>query len=197
MTRHPAPAPPYLGPARHHGDNTNKPIHRIVIHSAVAECRPGMARIIARYFKTTDRKASAHYVVDSHEVVQVVYDGTVAFHAPPNRHSIGIEMCDNPVPVPGKTLRSAARKVWRWRSANHKRMLNNTARLTAELCAAYGVPVQFLTPAALRNGRRGITTHANVSSAWGQTSHWDPGFWPKRRFMRKVRKHYRQIVGAP
>src|SRR5690242_9963958 len=119
----PAPAPPYLGPASHHGDDDNKPIRRIVLHSTVSPCVPGGARAIAGYFRSPTAGGSAHYVVDPAEVVQVVYDSTVAYHAPPNQHSLGIEMCDMP----------DAKSKLRWRDQRHRAMLDRVAHLTAQL----------------------------------------------------------------
>ena len=88
---YPAPNPPYLGPAKFHGGATNKPIDRITLHSTVGPTKAGSARGIAAYFRdTVTRPSSAHYVVDAAEVVQVVFDPVVAYHAPPNEHSIGV-----------------------------------------------------------------------------------------------------------
>jgi N-acetylmuramoyl-L-alanine amidase CwlA len=177
------PAPPYLGPASFHGGADNKPIRRIVIHSTVSPCVPGGARAIARYFRSPQARGSAHYVVDPVEAVQVVYDSVVAYHAPPNQHSIGVELCDMPTNT----------NKLRWKGANHRAMLDRAARLTAQLCVAYGVPMRFRNAAQLRAGRWGVTTHHEVSQAFGQSTHWDPGAWPRRRFMRKVRRYARQL----
>lgn len=195
------PSPPYLGPPRFHGGANNKPVDRVVIHSTVSRCERGGARAIARYFRdTVTRPSSAHYVVDPGEVVQVTYDSVEAYHAPPNLHSLGIEMCDMPGPLPGDgpgtAAWRAARRVWRWRRLEQKLMLRRTARLTAQLCLAYDVPVAFLGPRQLRAGKRGVTTHNNVSRAWGQSDHWDPGFWPRRKFMRMVQAEADKIRKA-
>jgi hypothetical protein len=107
-------------------------------------------------------------------------------------------MCDMPGPVPNAKEFSArwnaARRSWRWARKEQMLMLRRTARLTAELCAAYDVRVTYLGPRALRAGRRGITTHANVSAAWRQSTHWDPGFWPRYHFMNLVRREYAAIT---
>lgn len=179
----PAPSPVYLGPAAHDSGPGNKPIHRIVLHSTVSDCEPGGARNIASYFRSENAGGSAHYVVDPGETVQVVFDDTVAWHAPPNRNSLGVEMCDRPHPT------SKAR----WSDENHKAMLKRTARLVAELCLAYDVPPWHRSALALRLGRRGVTTHAQVSKAFAQSSHWDPGAWPRFRFMRSVRAEIKNI----
>ena len=154
-----------------------------MLHSTVSPCVPGGAEDVARYFRSADAGGSAHYVVDPSTVVQVVYDSTTAYHAPPNQHSIGIEMCDMP----------SATTAARWDDANHRLMLNRVALLTAQLCLAYGVPVAYRSARGLKRGQHGVTTHHQVSVAFGQSTHWDPGKWPRRRFMRKVRRNVRQL----
>ena len=200
MPRPPAPDRPYTGPPSKSTTGDNKPIDRIVVHSTVSPCEPGGARNISRYFRSPQAGGSAHYVVDPQEAVQSAWDSVICWHAPPNRHSIGVEMCDIPGPVPGDNVstarRKAMRRVWRWRRDNQLAMLRRTARLVAELCAAYGVPPRFLDAAALRKGQRGVTTHAQVSKAWRQSTHWDPGWWPRYRFMRWVRADHKRIMAA-
>jgi hypothetical protein len=192
-----APSPLYIGPPRNYGPQTNKPIHRVVIHSTVSPCEPGGARAIARYFQTTTRDASAHYITDPGETIQGLFDSWVGYAAPPNEHSLHVEMCDIPGPVPndkpGSARWKALRRVWRWVRPNQRAMLRRTASLTARACLAYDVPIKWLTAADLRAGRRGITSHANVSKAWGQTTHWDPGWWPRVRFMRLTRRYAREL----
>lgn len=194
MNRPPAPAPPYIGPPNHHGPRTNKPIRHIVIHSTVSPCEPGGARKIARYFRQTDRFASAHYIVDPGEVIQGLGDSWVGYAAPPNEHKLHVEMCDMPGPVPPLPLRAIRRRSWRWNRREQQQLLERTARLTGELCAAYGVPPWFRGVRDLRAGRAGVTTHDCVSRAFGQSSHWDPGWWPRWRFMRLVRVHYKRAM---
>lgn len=177
------PAPEYLGPAAHTSGSGNLPIRRIVIHSTVSPCQRGGARDIATYFRGKSAGGSAHYVVDPGEVVQVVGDSVIAWHAPPNQHSIGVELCDMP----------DAKTAKRWNDLEHRMMLKRAARLVAELCLAYDVRPWFVTVAGLRLGRTGVTTHANVSQAFRQSSHWDPGAWPRLRFMRMVRAEVKAI----
>lgn len=188
------PSPPYIGPPAHHSGNGNKPILRIVIHSTVSPCVRGGARSIANYFRSRSAGGSAQYVTDPYETIQAAYDSVVCWHAPPNPNTLGIEMCDIPGPVPGDkpgtAAFKAAKRAWRWNRKEQRLMLRRTAKLTAELCLAYDVPVRFLSPTVLRReGTRakGITTHANTSLAFRQSTHWDPGFWPRRWFMKLVR----------
>lgn len=195
----PPPDPPYEGPAAHTSPGPNLPATRVVIHSTVSPCEPGGRHDIARYFRSEASGGSAHYVTDPVGVVQVVGDHTIAWHAPPNPHSLGIEMCDIPGPVPGDNLPAATvkalRHAWRWRRPNQDAMLHVTAQLAAHLCASYGIPPRYVGARALRAGQgHGVTTHAAVSRAFGQSTHWDPGFWPRRRFMRLVRRYHRELV---
>lgn len=196
-TTYPPPAPPVVGGhPRHHSGRGNHPINRIVIHSAVIPCEPGRARQLGSWNASGATRGSWHYAVDPAETIQCSYDSYICWHAPPNSHSIGIEMADLPSPWPTSRPRGWFRALalrWRWRGTNHRRMLDRTARLTAELALAYDIPIVWLRPRDLSAGRRGITTHAQVSAAWRQSSHWDPGAWPRRRFMRLVRTHADQI----
>lgn len=198
MTRISPPAPVYLGPPAHSTAGHNKPIHRVVIHSAVCPCAPGWAQKIAQYFRHPSAGGSAHYVTDPSEEVQAAWDDVICWHAPPNQNSIGIEMCDTPGPLPydsrGSAAWKAAKRVWRWRKPEQQQMLRRTARLTAQLCLAYDVPIQFIGVRKLRRGEHGITTHANVSKTWHQSTHWDPGFWPRRRFMKMVRVEAKKLI---
>lgn len=180
-----APAPAYLGPARRSSAGENKPIKRIVIHSTVSATKAGGARDIAAYFRGPNAGGSAHYVVDPYEVVQVVFDSVIAWHAPPNANSLGVELCDFPAP--------GSKGMKRWRDAEHRLLFRRAVDLVAQLCLAYDVPPWFVGPIGLRLGRKGVTTHAAVSTAWRQSTHWDPGAWPRRAFMRAVRKRISEL----
>lgn len=197
MSKIQPPAPPYVGPPAKHSGTGNKPVTRIVIHSAVMPCEPGRARQLGAMNREGSGGGSWHYATDPGETLQCSYDSVVCWHAPPNGHSIGIEMADWPGPVPGERRGTARwkslKRSWRWARRPQQQMLRRTAVLTAHLCVAYDLPTRFLGPKALRAGRRGITTHANVSAAWRQSSHWDPGWWPRYSFMRQVRRHAKRL----
>lgn len=199
MNRIPAPDPPYEGPAAHTSEGPNLPATRVVIHSTVSPCVAGGRHAIAAYFRSEASGGSAHYVCDPVGTVQVVYDHVIAWHAPPNPHSLGIEMTDTPGPLPGDrfipAVWKAARRSWRWRRPEQQAMLHVTAQLTAELCLAYNIPTVYVGARALAAGRgHGVTTHAQVSRAWHESTHWDPGFWPRRRFMRLVNRYAHELI---
>jgi N-acetyl-anhydromuramyl-L-alanine amidase AmpD len=149
----------------------------IVIHDMEMTEEHDTAERCARFFATTDRKASAHYNVDDDSIVQSVRENDIAYHAPPNTHSIGIEHAG-----------FARQSRDQWLDPYGVRMLTRSAGLMAELLDKYDLPTEFLGPDELRAGGRGVTTHANVSKAWGQTSHTDPGpDFPIAWYMDRVR----------
>lgn len=192
-------SPPVIdgSPAKHSGLTGNRPIKRIVIHSAVMPCEPGRARQLARMNSEGLGGGSWHYAVDPEETFQTSYDSVVCWHAPPNPHTLGIEMADNPRPWPtGKrtqTWWNKLKKVWRWADKNHQAMLRRTARLVAELCEVHDVPVKLLSVAACRRDEHGIATHNTVSKAFKQSTHWDPGAWPYAYFMMLVKSETKKI----
>lgn len=190
MSDFPAPAPAYLGPPHRFSAGDNKPIVRIVLHGTVSAPVRGGARQTAAYFRGSSAAGSAHYVVDPGEVVQSAYDSVIAWHAPPNSHSLGIEFCDW-VGQGGTALPLA-----RWEEEDHAAMLARGARLVAQLCLAYDIPPVMLGPGAVRAGKRGICEHSDVSEAFHQSSHWDLGNFPRLHFQALVRHEIEQIKAA-
>jgi len=174
MSTFKAPSPRMVAARWHGGSQTPR---LIVMHSTVSPCKPGGAAATAHFFATEENKTSAHYVVDPETVVQCVGDHTVAYHCGHNQDSIGVEMCDMPDPKNKK----------RWDDAAHKAMFDRAADLVADLCLAYGIRPYFVKAAALKRGTVGVTTHAEMTNAFHQSTHWDPGAWRRIRFMRLVR----------
>jgi len=143
---------------------SNGTVTRIVVHDMeMAEGRT-TAETCARMFHTTDRQVSAHFCVDSDSVVQCVDLDRRAWHAPPNSGSIGVEHA-------GFATQSRAQ----WLDPYGSAMLTRSAALTAWLCDTLDIPVVRRRASDLLAGRRGLCGHADVSSAWHETDHTDPG----------------------
>src|SRR4051794_32370249 len=91
--------PPITLQAYHVTAGANAPIHRIVIHATApglkgtAASANGEARSTAHYFQSHTSGGSAHYIVDGKDEEHCVHDHAIAWHAPPNTNSIGIEIC--------------------------------------------------------------------------------------------------------
>ena len=110
-------------------------------------------------------KTSAHYQIDADSIVQSVDDNDVAYAAPPaNDNGLQFELA-------GYAKQSPAE----WDDPYSKAMLALAARLFAAKAQEYNIPMEFVGPADLLAGKRGITTHAAISDAWKKSDHQDPG----------------------
>jgi len=174
--------PPITIRAAHDSGPGNAGPTRVVIHATCPDVgypdasAAGMALSTARYFTKAEARGSAHYVADPVDEQHCVPDNVVAWHAPPNPHSLGIEICAEG----GDYQKNYTRA--QWLSAAVWPAVARAAARTAELCARHGIPVVRIGPAALRGGAAGICGHVDVAVAWGQSSHTDPGGefpWPE------------------
>lgn len=157
----------------------------IVIHCMQWPERGNSAEWCGRFFAGLEGKApdaSAHYAVDTDSIVECVPAERVAWHAPgANQQGVGIEHA-------GYARQSRAE----WLDPYGRAMLDLSARLTAELCDHFGIPVECLDEDDLRGGLSGITTHEQVSLAFGKSTHMDPGpHFPMGEYLAMVRGHTR------
>lgn len=160
----------------------------IVIHDMEWTETDQTAEACAAYFAKPTTKASAHYCVDNNSIVQCVALKDVAWAAPGNNHN-GIQ-----IEFAGYARQTPAQ----WADAYSTAMLKRGGELTANLCKRYGIPAVWLTAADLKAGKRGITTHAAVSAAWGKSTHTDPGAnFPKLRFLSFVLSELKALNPPP
>lgn len=178
--------------ARLNSGTPNVPPTRIVIHATSpsvgypSSSRAGMARGTAGYFTTAAAGGSAHYVCDVAEEVHCLPDNVVAWHAPPNPHSIGIEIC-------GETYYTKAQ----WLSPSVWPACLLAAARTRELCQRFGLPMVKLNATDLLAGGHGVCGHVDVSMAWHQSDHTDPGpNFPWVEFMAAVNGGVSPVVPA-
>lgn len=162
-------------------------VTRLVLHATVSPCVVGGARGVASYFQRSSAGGLAHYVVDPSEVVQCAPETLATWGAPPNSHSLHIELCDPQTGDPA-----------RWGDANHQAMLALAAPLIRDVCQRHNLPTVYVNAAGLLAGMRGITTHADVSAAWHQTDHTDPGSgFPMTAFLAAVNAPVSSHVVTP
>ena len=104
---------------------------------------------------------------------------STAWHAPgANHNGLGFEHA-------GYSSQSAAQ----WDDPYSQAMLWRSARLLADKCAQYSIPAAWLSPADLLAGKRGITSHWNVTLAFRRSDHTDPGpGFPAARYVTWVRR---------
>jgi N-acetyl-anhydromuramyl-L-alanine amidase AmpD len=166
-------------PAKYFKRGGNLPPTRVVIHDMEAPEKGDTAESTAAYFQRITTPASAHYCIDNNSIVQCVHEGDVAYHAPPNTGSIGLEHAGY-----------ANQSMTDWLDDYGKQMLDVSAALTADICKRYSIPIQYIDAAGLLAGKHGITTHAQVSQAWHQSDHSDPGpNFPMAQYLDMIRGH--------
>jgi hypothetical protein len=185
--------PPVTRRAVHNSGAGNKPIRRVVIHATCpgvgfpAASKQGAASGTAKYFQMASSGGSAHYIYDSsrHEE-HCVPENVIAWHAPPNPHTIGIEICGEASYTREQWLSDA---VWP--------AVEEAAARTRELCLRYDLPMRKLTVAQVRAGAEGVCGHVDVSLAFRQTDHSDPGrYFPWDEFMNLVNSGGEELEAA-
>jgi hypothetical protein len=166
------------------------PIRVIVVHDMEAPEGPLTAENIAHWFATmsASSKASAHVCVDNNSAVRCVADGDRAWHAPgANSDGLGIELA-------GYARQSRAE----WLDQYSKGVLDQAARVVAGWCQKHNIPARKLTASELKAGKRGIVGHRDVSAAYGQTDHTDPGpNFPWDYFLSRVDAYLNPKPSAP
>lgn len=190
--------PPITLHAIHDDGPGNLTPTRIVIHATCPNIgypkasAAGLARSTANYFTSKAAGGSAHYVVDPDDEQHSVADAHIAWHAPPNPHSIGIEICAEGGDYPRSYTRD------QWLSPQVWPAVERAAARTAELCDRHGIPKVRLSVADLLAGRHGICGHVDVSNAWHQSAHSDPGpAFPWAEFMDAVTDGAHASSGTP
>jgi len=183
--------------AVHVSAGSNLPVTRIVIHATCpdvgfpAASAHGAASGTARYFAQASSGGSAHYIegIDAEE--HCVADAAIAWHAPPNAHTIGVEITADggDASAYGAHPEHAYTRA-QWLSPQVWPAVVRAAARVAELCDRLGVPKVRLSVADLQAGKHGICGHVDVSKAFHQSDHSDPGpNFPWTEFMALVVGH--------
>jgi hypothetical protein len=144
---------PYLHAAGDGGPRTVTQM--IVIH---ATDNTASAESEAAYATRRPDRTSAHIYVDNDSAVRALPMGNVAYGCYPtgNLRSIQFELTGLSNHISDATMRQAA-------------------PLVAEVCHAYGIPIRKIGPNELVAGTKGICGHGDVTAAWHQGDHTDPG----------------------
>jgi hypothetical protein len=182
---------------------SNSPVNRLVVHHTVSKTQRGGAQATANGFASSAAGGSAHYTVDPGAVVQSVKESVIAWHAPPNSNSIGVEMTDlciwqaypssNAGQLDSRFAGNEGAFHARWSLPDWQQMLARTAIVFRNLADKFSVPLVRLSVADLAAGKRGICGHREVSLWKKQSSHIDPyacdscsGDFPWGQFMDMV-----------
>jgi hypothetical protein len=152
--------------AKNSGPRKASAIQFHVVHAAEGSTAAG----VANYLNQPYVKGSVQRCVDDVEGVRILSDLLIPWGAPPlNTGGIHDELAS----------------FSRWRPQDwykRLRMLQREAWFIARDCHVYGIPVRWLDAPALKRigsrpgkGKGGITDHVQVTRAFGQTDHTDPG----------------------
>jgi peptidoglycan hydrolase-like protein with peptidoglycan-binding domain len=184
----PPPVLPYtipFVPSRFYGSKIRAVVDLVVLHCMEGAESSTRAERCAEYMATLPADAgpkSAHYYVDSDSVIQGVRDHLVAYAAPGANHN-GIQ-----IEHAGYARQSRAE----WLDDFGTRMLWLSAQLVARKARERSLPLRFVRAAdLLKKGARGITTHHEVSIAFGRSDHHDPGpGFPMSWYLEQVQLAY-------
>lgn len=164
--------------AHHSGRRLLAAVKWIVMHSTEGDTALGAAA----WFANPSSGGSAHLCIDDKHCFRTLGDEFVPWGAPgANTNGFHIEQAG---------YAKWTNLVW---SGKHRQTLERAAYKAALHCRKFGIPPYFVGAADLKQGKPGITTHKECSSAFGGT-HWDPGTgWPRYAFMVRVRYHYKRL----
>lgn len=153
----------------------------IVIHTTEGSEGTTSAENGAAYDASRTDGTSTHYFHDQDTTVQCVLTRDTAHTAGPtgNRRGIQHELC-------GRAGQSADQ----WNDAASAGTLDRAARQCARDVERYGIPLVKLNPTQVANGKRGFCGHADITYAFGEVDHTDPGpRFPWDKFLSMVRAH--------
>ena len=169
---------------QYHADHANSgkralsAVKLLVLHSTEG----GTAAGVARMFSGRGAEGSAHLVVDDKSCYRCLANDEIPWAAPSaNTQGFHIEQC-------GYAAWTAAE----WEK--HLPMLHRTAYKLAVHSKVFGIPLVVLDAAAVKAGKKGITTHAVISQAFpnNQGNHHDPGANYPMGLVHNLALHYKK-----
>ena len=164
-------------------------VRLIVIHTMETPESFGRAKQVANWFAgATAPDASAHYCIDNKDVINTVKEEDTAWAVGQydiNQASISIELAG-----------SASQTSSQWKDAYSMAELQLAAKLCAQLCKKYNIPVVKLPALSLKTGT-GLVGHMDVTTAYAiQGGHTDPGKnFPWVDFINMVKKESSLLGG--
>lgn len=152
-----------LSPNRTRVDH--RQIDLVVVHTMEARELPTTAEAVAAFFAKPSTRASAHVCIDNNSEVRCVPDHDVAWAAPGANHN-GLQM----------ELAGFARQTKAdWHDPYSTDELQRAAHRAALWCHRHSIPVRYVDAAGLKAGKRGLTEHHQVTLAFHESTHTDPG----------------------
>lgn len=156
---------PKFIPAKYYYTGRKRAVELIVIHTMEAPEKGETAENVAEYFRSSGKKASAHYCIDHNSFVQCVWDSNTAWHCKnANSNGLGLEHAGY-----------AKQKKEDWEDQYSMEMLHISAQVSAYLCKKFNIPVQRAEFKSVNNStvvKKGFCGHVEVPN---HGTHWDPG----------------------
>lgn len=164
---------------RKSGKRSIQDVKWIVLHDTEA----ASARGVASYFHSSNAQGSAHLVVDDNECYRCLANEDIPWGAPgANTNGFHIEQCG---------FAKWSTVIWK----SHINTIRRAAYKAAVHAKLFNIPCVWVDAAGLQNGWKGVTTHREVSKAFGG-DHTDPGpFYPKPMFMWFMRRYRKELDG--
>jgi hypothetical protein len=158
-----------------------KSIKWVVVH----DTEGGSAKSVALMFSRDDAQASTHLVVDELECYRMLDNKDIPWGATgANTKGFHIEHVG---------FARWTRGMW----LDHDVTLRRGAYKAALHMVAWDIPARWVGFIGLRLGRKGLTTHADVSKAWPGSGHTDPGpEFPKDVYLQYVKEYIAEITGV-
>ena len=152
--------------ARHYRKGRAGKVHFLVVHDMEMHETATTAEDCAHMFATMTREASAHFCIDDDSIVQCVKTSDTAWAAGSHGNMWGIHY---------EIAGFAAQTRAGWSDVYSSKALVIAAKRMAVDAEKYGIPAKFIDREQLKAGARGITTHREISFAWHDSTHEDPG----------------------
>lgn len=153
-------------------------IKYLVLHATEGPTAEGAAG----WFANPASGGSAHLVVDDGNCFRTLDDLVIPWAAPPLNQA-------------GYHIEQAGFSRWsRLKWLAHLATIRRAAYKGALRCKRYGIPTVYVDAAGLKAGRKGVTTHLQISLAFHESDHSDPGTgYPLTTFMWLLRWYMRRV----
>ncbi len=164
----------------HSGNRALSSVHLIVLHDMEVTAYNAAAESVGRYFEMAASGGSTHYGIDDDSIQQYLELTIIPWGAPyANTQGVHIEQ-----------MGAASWSTAEWKS-KAKGTLDRSAWLVAYLSKKLSIPIRTLTDAQVKAGSKGVTTHKQVTRAYGvYGGHTDPGENYPMAFVLALAKKY-------
>ena len=135
-----------------------------VIAQHTTESTGGNTSVIGYLERTQNGSYQTMVDLDGEEV-RMAPDDRQAWAAMATGNRIGLHVC---------AMGMAAWKRDTWLS--YGKLLETTAQRYAKWSQQYGIPLVKIGPDEIRAGKRGVCGHIDITNAFHESDHWDPGY---------------------